>query len=133
LPCGGVRSGRSRQGGYRVVTASLPAAGNPVAPVASLQPVAWILRLHREPDEPDAYYAHTFVQVDDLGRATLRGFAMSGFTAGDWRAVVVALRALGVTEMTYTRRKSGVHRFVRVKLAPEQDHPADSPGSQPGP
>jgi hypothetical protein len=87
---------------------------------ATMEPVTWVMRLHEGVAVlGDPYFAHSSVSVDDLGCATLRGFAMAGFTVGDWRAVVRALGAAGIKEMIYTRKKLGVSRVVRVRIAPE--------------
>jgi len=94
------------------------AGGEDTLTTATMEPVAWVLRLHRGTDR-QTYFAHSFVSIDDLGCATLRGFKMAGFTVRDWRAVMCALGAAGIKEMIYTRKKPGGSRLVRVRVAPK--------------
>jgi hypothetical protein len=95
-------------------------SGDETLTTATMEPIAWVMRLHHGAAVlGDPYFAHSTVTVDDLGRATLRGFAMAGFSSRDWRAVTRVLGAAGIKEMTYTRKKFGFSRHVRIPISPE--------------
>ncbi len=85
---------------------------------ATLEPVAWTLRIHPEPDAVlgDPYIAAMTVTVDDEGCATLRGFVPETVSVEALRATFRALLSVGITHCLFTRKRGGRSRTVRMEL-----------------
>ena len=86
---------------------------------ATFEPLAQVhlIRLHPSDDavHGDAYVAHT-TAVFDGPVATLRGFAMDGYSTAAWRAIEAELHRLGAREVVFARRRGGSERVVRVTV-----------------
>lgn len=83
---------------------------------ASLDPIAYVLRLH-----PDGGYGSPYIGSATIIRtgdtAEIQGMTVEGrFTAGHWRAVVDALRAVGIRLMVFDRRDGGEVRRREVRI-----------------
>ena len=82
---------------------------------ATMEPVAWVMRLHVDDDARIGapYIASCTVTVDDCRVATLRGLSLQGRpTAPGWRAALQALDDAGCTAALYTRRNGSRARQV---------------------
>lgn len=87
----------------------------------SLEPVAWVLRVHPGPDGDyrlkSPYGATATVTVDDLGCATIRGLAVDQFDRATAEAFNVAFRKAEILEVLWTRKKPGEEpRVFRHKV-----------------
>ncbi len=85
---------------------------------ATLEPVAWTLRIHPEPDAVlgDPYMAAMTVTVDDAGCATLRGFVPETVSVEALRATFRVLMEAGMTHCLFTRKRGDRSRTVRMDL-----------------
>ena len=80
---------------------------------ATLEPVAYVLRLH--PDADAAYVGAATVTVDDAGVATVRGFVSASFDQAARDAIETALIEAGFTAVAGLRRR-GKTRLVVKRL-----------------
>ncbi len=89
---------------------------------ATLEPVAWTLRIHSNPDavHGEPYFASATVTADDLKCATLRGFVPGKVSKAVMRAAFRVLREASMTHCMWTRAEEDGFRTVKMDLATQK-------------